>query len=74
MKRAKKKLNIEKGDLVYAEWCGKKLCGLVVGNDKDWYVLNDHFDICKCMVDRNSIKKIIKKNVVPKKYMRFVKG
>ena len=66
-----KKVKIEKGDLAQIGGVWHNKVGLVVGNDKNWWVIKDHFDVAGCLVAREDIK-IIKKGVVPKKLRRYL--
>jgi hypothetical protein len=69
-----KELNIEIGDLVETRknsgW--GKMVGIVTANDKAWYLLENHFSIHNCIVDIKDINKIIKKQLIPKKYQKYL--
>ena len=73
IKKHKRKVNkIEIGDLVQ---CGKdwnNRVGLVIADEKAFWCIENHFDVCNCIVHKESIK-IIKKQVVPKKYIKYLK-
>ena len=63
-------MKIEKGDLV--EVPEMKLVGLVIGTPKDWWVCKNNIDVANHLVDKKDVK-IIKKNVVPKNLIKFIK-
>jgi len=66
-----KKLNIEVGDLVEVK-NHKFKGGIVKADDTMWYVLDDHFDVNNRIVDRDNIVKIIKKQLIPAKWVKYL--
>lgn len=66
-----KKQKIEVGDLVQIGGIWKKRIGIVRALDDAWYMLKNHIDVSNCMVERKDVK-IIKKQIVPKKYIKYL--
>ena len=68
------KKEIEVGDLVQLKGIWKNRVGIVLATDTNrgqGYVIKDHIDACHCIVDLKDVK-LIKKQVVPKKYKRYL--
>jgi len=64
-------MKIEIGDLVQFNWCGTKKVGLVLADESAYWCISNHYDVANCIVDKKTIK-IIKKQVVPKKYIKYL--
>jgi len=61
-------LKLDKGDLVeyVSPYSGKKGVGVIMGTDKDWWVIKGYVSIKNHIVKKTVVKKIIKKCLVPK--------
>jgi len=67
-----KLIKFNKGDLVQLnKFWGYKI-GIVKSDDKNWYVIKGHWDIANCICEAKDVLRIIKRNCVPKKYLRYV--
>lgn len=65
-------MKIEIGDLVQctgSAW--KNKVGLVIADETAYWCIKDHYDVANCIVDKKYIK-IIKKQVVPKKFIKYL--
>lgn len=49
-----------------------KIIGLVTSTDKNWWCIKNHFTVANCMAHKKEIK-IIKKAVVPKNLIKYLK-
>jgi len=69
-----KKSNIQVGDLVAVKNWDSIKGGIVTATDKFWFVIKDHFEVNGCIVSKDDITKIIHKQLIPKKYYKYIKG
>ena len=68
--KKEKKMKIEVGDLVQLKGIWKNRVGIVIAKTR-FYILKNHLDACGCIVDLKDVR-LIKKQVVPKKYKRYL--
>jgi hypothetical protein len=72
--------SFEIGDLVEVEhetynrtYAPKHLVqGIVVGTEKDDYMITDHVDVNRCIIPISTVKRIVKKNAIPKEMMEHL--
>lgn len=65
-------MKIEIGDLVQCGKDWKNRVGIVIADEKNFWCIKGCVDVCNCIVHKKDIK-IIKKQVVPKKYIKYLK-
>lgn len=74
MKKSSKRHSVkfELGDLVKVGdiW---NMMGVVRADSRSWWVIKDHYDVNHCIVHRNDIVKVVKKQAVPRKYLRYLR-
>lgn len=65
-------MKIEKGDLVQLKGIWKNRVGIVEATDRVWCVIKNHISACGCIADLSEVK-LIKKQVIPKKYLKYIR-
>ena len=69
---AKERIRFKVGDLVQLNKFWENRVGIVRADDKAWWVIRGHFDIANCICGPDAVVKVIERQVVPAKYIRFL--
>lgn len=72
MSKPKKVIKFNLGDLVRLGGIWKGKVGIVTADDKAWWVIKDHYDIANSIVHKSDVVKVLKKQCVPKKYIKLL--
>lgn len=75
-------MTIEKGDLVEVEHGTYNridapthlVKGIVIGTEDDWWVIKDHIDVKHFIIPVSSVRRIIKKQAIPKDLFKYLEG
>ncbi len=67
-KRAKP-VRFKVGDLVQLNKFWDNRVGLVRADDKAWWVILNHFAVANCICSADAVVKVIKRQVVPARYV-----
>lgn len=59
------------GDLVRVGGIWRNMVGVAIADSRSWWVLHGHVEVNRCMIDRKDVTKIIKKQCVPKRYLKW---
>lgn len=70
--KKEKLLKFNVGDVVQLNRGWKNRIGFVKATDKAWWVIKYHWDVANCIVKQSDVVKIIKRNVVPKKLVKYL--
>ena len=71
MRRKKQKpVRFKVGDLVQLSSFWEGRVGIVRADDKVWWVIRGHYDVASCIVSADDVAKVIRRQVVPARYIR----
>ena len=65
-----KPLKFRVGDLVQLNKTWNGVVGIIRADDKAWWVVRGHYDIANCICSGEDVVKVIKRQVVPARYIR----
>ena len=57
------------GDVVQLSKRWESRVGIVRADDKAWWVIRGHFDIAQCICEAKDVVRVIRRQVVPRRYL-----